>query len=146
MGIQNVDASKPLEITLNFSEKETLDQMNFDLFVSKNNGIGAFEIQALSDGTYRTVYEGTKMGNIDDKVGDIDGGSGGYHAYYFAEFPETTTESVKVILKPGFLGEPSLYEIAPLYTGVQADGAGDTSELEKMIRSAKKPTELPTIM
>ena len=95
--------------------------MNFDLFVSKNNGIGAFEIQALSDGTYRTVYEGTKMGNIDDKVGDIDGGSGGYHAYYFAEFPETTTESVKVILKPGFLGEPSLYEIAPLYTGVQAD-------------------------
>lgn len=57
---KNVDASKPLEITLNFSEKETLDQMNFDLFVSKNNGIGAFEIQALSDGTYRTVYEGTK--------------------------------------------------------------------------------------
>ena len=46
---KNVDASKPLEITLNFSEKETLDQMNFDLFVSKNNGIGAFEIQALSD-------------------------------------------------------------------------------------------------
>ena len=135
---KNVDASKPLEITLNFSEKETLDQMNFDLFVSKNNGIGAFEIQALSDGTYRTVYEGTKMGNIDDKVGDIDGGSGGYHAYYFAEFPETTTESVKVILKPGFLGEPSLYEIAPLYTGVQADGAGDTSELEKMIRSAEE--------
>ena len=68
------------------------------------------KIQALSDGTYRTVYEGTKMGNIDDKVGDIDGGSGGYHAYYFAEFPETTTESVKVILKPGFLGDRTLYE------------------------------------
>ena len=67
---KNVDASKPLEITLNFSEKETLDQMNFDLFVSKNNGIGAFEIQALSDGTYRTVYEGTKMGNIEMCIRD----------------------------------------------------------------------------
>ena len=50
---KNVDASKPLEITLNFSEKETLDQMNFDLFVSKNNGIGAFDIDHCirEDGT-----------------------------------------------------------------------------------------------
>ena len=146
MASKNVDASKPLEITLNFSEKETLDQMNFDLFVSKNNGIGAFEIQALSDGTYRTVYEGTKMGNIDDKVGDIDGGSGGYHAYYFAEFPETTTESVKVILKPGFLGEPSLYEIAPRLHRRTGRRRRRYVRIRKMIRRQKKPTELPTIM
>ena len=88
--------------------------MKFDLFVSDKNGIGAFEIQALVDGTYQTVYEGTKMGDINDKVGDVDGSSGGYHAYYLAEFPEVTTDSVKVILKAGFVGEPSLYEVTRL--------------------------------
>ena len=60
------------------------------------------------------MYEGTKMGDINDKVGDVDGNSEGYHAYYLAEFPEINTDSVKVILKAGFLGEPSLYEVTPL--------------------------------
>lgn len=122
--------------------KETLDQMNFDLFRSKNNGNRAFEIQALWRNISNCVWR-NKM-EISTTKSAISTAEGGYHAYYFAEFPETTTESVKVILKAGFLGEPSLYEIAPLYTGVQADGCGDTSELEKWY-VRQKPTELPTI-
>ena len=46
-----------------FEEKEVLAQLVFDLFVSNNNGIGSFEIQALTDGEYQTVYEGVKMGD-----------------------------------------------------------------------------------
>ena len=136
-GIKGVDTSKPMELTLTFAKAEPLSQMKFNLFVSRNNAIGAFEIQALVDGTYQTVYEGTKMGDINDKVGDVDGSSGGYHAYYLAEFPEVTTDSVKVILKAGFVGEPSLYEVTPLSAGVRADGAGDATELDKMLKLAE---------
>ena len=78
---KNVDSSKPMEITLTFEEKEVLAQLVFDLFVSNNNGIGSFEIQALTDGEYQTVYEGVKMGDIGDKVGDMDGSSAGYHVF-----------------------------------------------------------------
>lgn len=134
---KGVDTSKPMELTLTFAKAEPLSQMKFNLFVSRNNAIGAFEIQALVDGTYQTVYEGTKMGDINDKVGDVDGSSGGYHAYYLAEFPEVTTDSVKVILKAGFVGEPSLYEVTPLSAGVRADGAGDATELDKMLKLAE---------
>ena len=135
---KGVDTSKPMELTLTFAKAEPLSQMKFDLFVSRNNAIGAFEIQALVDGTYQTVYEGTKMGDINDKVGDVDGNSEGYHAYYLAEFPEINTDSVKVILKAGFLGEPSLYEVTPLCAGVPADKAGDAAELESMIGLAEE--------
>lgn len=135
---KGVDTSKPMELTLTFAKAELLSQMKFDLFVSRNNAIGAFEIQALVDGTYQTVYEGTKMGDINDKVGDVDGNSEGYHAYYLAEFPEINTDSVKVILKAGFLGEPSLYEVTPLCAGVPADKAGDAAELESMIGLAEE--------
>ncbi|MGO5443419.1 glycosyl hydrolase family 95 catalytic domain-containing protein [Faecalimonas sp. LCP19S3_D12] len=134
---KTVDNSKQMEITLKLAKKEPISQMKFDLFVSDKNGIGAFEIQALVDGTYQTVYEGTKMGDINDKVGDVDGSSGGYHAYYLAEFPEVTTDSVKVILKAGFVGEPSLYEVTPLNVGVGADGAGDATELDRMLKLAE---------
>lgn len=135
---KGVDTSKPMELTLTFAKAELLSQMKFDLFVSRNNAIGAFEIQALVDGIYQTVYEGTKMGDINDKVGDVDGNSEGYHAYYLAEFPEINTDSVKVILKAGFLGEPSLYEVTPLCAGVPADKAGDAAELESMIGLAEE--------
>ena len=135
---KGVDTSKPMELTLTFAKAELLSQMKFDLFVSRNNAIGAFEIQTLVDGTYQTVYEGTKMGDINDKVGDVDGNSEGYHAYYLAEFPEINTDSVKVILKAGFLGEPSLYEVTPLCAGVPADKAGDAAELESMIGLAEE--------
>lgn len=135
---KGVDTSKPMELTLTFAKADPLSQMKFDLFVSRNNAIGAFEIQALVDGTYQTVYEGTKMGDINDKVGDVDGNSEGYHAYYLAEFPEINTDSVKVILKAGFLGEPSLYEVTPLCAGVPADKAGDAAELESMIGLAEE--------
>lgn len=135
---KGVDTSKPMELTLTFAKAELLSQMKFDLFVSRNNAIGAFEIQALVDGTYQTVYEGTKMGDINDKVGDVDGNSEGYHAYYLAEFPEINTDPVKVILKAGFLGEPSLYEVTPLCAGVPADKAGDAAELESMIGLAEE--------
>lgn len=134
---KSVDTSKPMEITLTFGKAEPLSQLKFDLFVSNNNGIGAFEIQALVDGTYQTVYEGTKMGDVNDKVGNVDGASGGYHAYYLAEFPEINTDSVKVILKAGFLGEPSLYEVTPLCVDVPEDKSGDTAELERMIGLAE---------
>ena len=85
-------------------------------------------------------------GDINDKVGDVDGNSEGYHAYYLAEFPEINTDSVKVILKAGFLGEPSLYEVTPLCAGVPADKAGDAAELESMIGLQRKQTVHQTIM
>ena len=135
---KGVDTSKPMELTLTFAKTEPLSQVKFDLFVSRNNAIGAFEIQALMDGTYQTVYEGSKMGDVNDKVGEADGSSGGYHAYYTAKFPEVNTDSVKIILKAGFTGEPSLYEITPLAATLKEDGSGDVSELEAMLELAKE--------
>lgn len=132
-----VNSSIPIEITLSFAKKESISQMKFDLFVSQHNGIGGFEIHGLVDGEYKKIYEGTKMGDVNDKVGGVDGASGGYHAYYFAEFPEVFTDSVKIVLKPGYLGEPSLYEITPLNVSVEADGAGNAEELNKVMEMAE---------
>lgn len=134
---KDVDSSEPMEITLTLEEKELLNQLEFDLFVSKNNGIGSFEIQALTDGEYQTVYEGAKMGDIEDKVGDVDGSSAGYHAYCLAKFPEVTTDSLKIILKEGFVGEPSLYEVTPLLVNGKTDNVGDASELERILELAE---------
>ena len=134
---KDVDSSEPMEITLTLEEKELLNQLEFDLFVSKNNGIGSFEIQALTDGEYQTVYEGAKMGDIEDKVGDMDGSSAGYHAYCLAKFPEVTTDSLKIILKEGFVGEPSLYEVTPLLVNGKTDNVGDASELERILELAE---------
>ena len=85
---KNVDSSKPMEITLTFEEKRYLLSWCLIYLYQNNNGIGSFEIQALTDGEYQTVYEGVKMGDIGDKVGDMDGSSAGYHAYCLAKFPE----------------------------------------------------------
>ena len=64
------NASLPIEITLTFAKEETVNQIKFDQFVSNHNGIAGFEIQALQNGKYVTVYEGKKLGDINDKVGD----------------------------------------------------------------------------
>lgn len=135
---KGVTNSNAMDIILKFGKKETLNQIKFDLFVSNKNAINGFEIYGLVGQTYKKIYEDTKMGNIDDKVGNVDGGSGGYHAYYFAEFPEIETDSVKVILKSGYLGEPSIYEITPLNVAVKKDEKGDESELKKMLKKAKE--------
>lgn len=131
------NASLPIEITLSFAKEETINQMKFDQFVSNHNGVAGFEIQALQNGKYVTVYEGKKLGDINDKVGNVDGTSGGYHAYYLAEFPQVHTTSIKVILKSGYTGEPSLYEIIPLNLSADADGKGNAEELQKMIKEAE---------
>ena len=43
-----------------------------------------------------------------------------------------------MILKAGFLGEPSLYEVTPFGAGVPADKAGDAAELESMLGLAEE--------
>lgn len=131
------NASLPIEITLTFAKEETVNQIKFDQFVSNHNGIAGFEIQALQNGKYVTVYEGKKLGDINDKVGDADGTSAGYHAYYLAEFPKVNTTSVKVILKPVYTGEPSLYEIIPLNLSDDTEKKGNAEELSEMIKQAE---------
>lgn len=132
-----VDTTKPLEIELTLKEKETITQLNFDFFVSGNNDIQGFEILVKTEEGYESIYEDTKMGTLSDKIGEVDGGSGGYHAYYEAKFPAVATDSIKVILKPGFLGEPSFYEITPYDLSLEEETTGDPTELNRWIRLAK---------
>lgn len=109
------DSSKDLELTFTLEGKQPVNQVSFDQFVSERNGIHGYEIQALVDGRFVTVYEGDKLGDINDKTGNYDQASGGYHAYALAEFDTVETDTVKVILKEGFVGEPSLFEVKFLY-------------------------------
>ena len=129
------DKTKPLAITLSLHGEQTVDQVKFDQFVSRNNGIKGFEIQAKIGEAYETVYTGTKMGDESDKVGNVV--EGGYHAYYTASFTPVTTSSLKIILKPGYHGEPSLFEVTPMSVSTPADGQGDPAELNAIIAKAK---------
>ena len=133
---KGVDTKKDIAITFNLNQEETIDQVKFDQFVSVNNGIHAFEIQAKQGDVYQTVYTGKKLGDINDKVGDKVNGDG-YHAYYTAKFAPVVTSSIKVILKPGYIGEPSLFEVELLHASIPADGQGDAAALQDSLTKAK---------
>ncbi|MDD3402149.1 MAG: glycoside hydrolase N-terminal domain-containing protein [Hespellia sp.] len=128
--------AEPLEIELTLSEVQEINKLNFNFFVSSANGIGPFEIHAYADGKYQKIYEGTKLGDINDRVGNADGGSGGYHAYKEIGFPTVNTNKIKVVLKPAFLGEPSVYEITAMMLKEIKDIPGDQTELKETIQLA----------
>lgn len=129
--------SGDVELVLGFDGVKELNQLKFDFFVSNNNAINKFKILALQDGTYKSIYAGDKLGDINNRVGDVDGSSGGYHAYYTAEFDPVSTDSIKVVFKSGYHGEPSIYEIQALMFGGINDPVGNHDKLDEMIKLAE---------
>lgn len=123
------DNGEPIELQLDFDSVVTFSRLNFDVFVSGHNKIGAYEIQALTDGTYKTVCEGEALADGSDDVG-------GNHGFASVTFDTITTNSLKVILKEGYQ-EPSIWEINPLLFGEIADQPGDPAELDAVIAQAE---------
>lgn len=116
-----------MEIILNSNEKQTINKLYFDIFVSHRNGINGYEIQALNDeGIYETVCQGAKLADGDDDAG-------GNHGYKMIDIPEVTTSSLKFIIKAGFIGEPSIWEIKAFDFADIVDGEGDPTNIKEMI-------------
>ncbi|MGN0329928.1 MAG: glycosyl hydrolase family 95 catalytic domain-containing protein [Kineothrix sp.] len=125
-----------IEITLNLSRESTFDRIFFDQFVSNSHAVNRFEIYAKKDGSYEKIHEADRLLNINDRVGDVDGNSGGYHAYKMIELPETVSDSVRIRLLT-YSSEPSFYEIYPLYMGIEEDPAGNGQSLREMLEQAQ---------
>ena len=125
-----------IEITLNLSQESTFDRMYFDQFVSNSHAVNQFEIYAKKNGSYEKIYEADRLLNINDRVGNVDGSSGGYHAYKMIEVPETVSDSIQIRLLT-YTNEPSFYEIYPLYMGITEDSAGHGQTLQAMIEEAE---------
>ena len=121
--------SQAIELTLDFDTPVTVDHLNFDVFVSNHNKIGDYDIQALVDGTYQTVCQGTELVDGSDDVG-------GNHGYAMVGFEPVTTTSLNIILKNGYQ-EPSIWEIQPLMLGQVADQPGDPTALNAMVELAE---------
>lgn len=137
--------SGDVEIELGFDSVTEINRIRFDVYVSSNNSIEAFDIQAKQDGAYTTVYSADKLADFDDMVGGIDGSSGGGHAYYLADFNTVNTDSIKVILK-GYSKEPSFYEIQPMLLGAVTETPGNAAGLNEMITDANaKLTEVDAV-
>ena len=67
-----------------------------------------------------------------DKIGDVNDDIGNYFATKTITFDEVTTTSIKIVLKDGYLGEPSFYEIQPLFFESVIDAEGSSAELEEL--------------
>ena len=122
--------SGEVEIIMSFENAISMNQMRFEQFVSYRNATDGFEIWALVNDEYQKVYEGTDLGDGSDDVG-------GNRAYKTVEFPTVTTAKIKIILKSGYTGEPSFYEIQPIFMEEVKDIAGNSEKLNAMIQLAE---------
>lgn len=100
----NTTGSEEIAITLKLAEKTVVSALNFDVFVSYHNGIGAYEIQALSDGEWITCASGDRLAAQNQNSG---------HDRSTVALTPVETDTVKIILKAGHQ-EPSIYEISVL--------------------------------
>ena len=119
-----------VEFELILAKEYEMDRIYFDQFVSQRNENCDYEIQVLVDGEYQKVCEGTDLGRYKDVVN-------GSHAYNTVIFEPVTTSAVKVILKEGYVGEPSFFEVEPLMLGEKPEGEADATGLNEMIQRAE---------
>ena len=126
-----------IEIVLSFDNAVPMNAIKFEQFVSYRNGTDRFEIWALEDGEYKKVLEGSELGDDGDNVG-------GNRAYKTVMFEQITTTSLKIILKDGYVGEPSFYEIQPLFIEEVEDCAGNPETLNIMIQLAESADRTST--
>lgn len=126
-----------IEIVIGFAQESVFDSMYFDQFVSSNHSVSAFEIYAGRQGSFTKIHTGDRLLNINDKVGEIDGNSGGYHARKLLEVGKTTADAIKIRLLT-YTNEPSFYEIYPLYMGVDQDPVGDGESLRELLAQAQE--------
>ena len=124
------EPSGDIEIFLSFDEAVTMNAMTFEQYVSNRNGTYGFEIWALENGAYKLACSGDKIGDVNDNIGT-------YYAVKTIEFAEVTTSSIKIVLKEGYLGEPSFYEIQPLFFERVTDTAGSSTALEELTAQAE---------
>lgn len=131
------DTAEPIDVTLKF-EKSIIDCLNFDLYVSKANSIGAFVVQAKTEaGEYKTIFETEKMGDWENRIEKLPDGNGeGYHAYFDAKFPKIETSELKIHLQ-SFTKGPSFYEVKPLFLGLEKEAQGNPAGLNAMLELAK---------
>ncbi len=126
-----------IEIIIGFDQRSVFDSIYFDQFVSSNHSVSEFEIYAGNQGVFEKIYEGDRLLNINDKVGEIDGNSGGYHARKLLEIGRHSADSIKIRLLT-YTNEPSFYEIYPLYMGVDEDPPGDGDTLRRLLAEVQE--------
>ena len=124
------EPSGDVEIYLSFNQEKVISAMTFEQYVSYRNGTYGFEIWALQDGDYAKVYEGEKLGDDADNLGN-------YFATKTISFDPVKTAKIKIVIKDGYLGEPSFYEIQPMYSAAAADAEGNRENLDKLLEKAE---------
>lgn len=125
------DPSGPVEIVLGFERPTTINGMIFEQYVSYRNAIDKFEIWALQENSYQKIYDGTDLGDENDATGQ-------YFASKTINFDKVTTDSVKVLIPAGYVGEPSFWEIKPVIAELENVEKTDFSSLEEMILLSEK--------
>lgn len=130
-----------VEIVLELDQKQKVDTIRFDQFVSSRNSTDQFEIQYFNGTEFVTAYEGAKLGSESDKTGDLIQPDAGYHAIKAFSFQEVETDRLKLVIK-SYTGEPSFFEMEPFFMGDSyEDTQGNAEELIKTLTNAKAAVE-----
>ncbi len=135
---KGVNTNEDMIITLSLNHEVVMNALNIDAFVSNNNLLNAYEIKAKVNNEYISVAKGNKLANLDDKTSDLDGGSGGYHALKTITFDEVKTSEIKLILKAGYVGEPSIYEISYQNNSLDSLPKADFTTYQQVLSQAKQ--------
>ncbi|WP_279160867.1 glycosyl hydrolase family 95 catalytic domain-containing protein [Thomasclavelia cocleata] len=115
-----------IELEFQFALKMQIDTILFDQFVSVNNASDKFEIWAMTDDQYEKIYTGSNLGN-----NSIATSSG--HCVNKVSFDTVNTDKMKVVIKEGYLKEPSFWEIQFLNLKEDKDGQGNFEHLNSLI-------------
>lgn len=122
------NASGDIELTFNLSNEQTINTIYFDVYVSYHNGLDKYEIHALNDGKYEKIANGDQLAPLNNNT---------YHSYKNIKLPETTTSSIKVVLKEGYQ-EPSIYEVKLFNLNPITINEGNDEDLNKLIKLAEE--------
>lgn len=120
-----------VEFVLSFNEKSNINAMTFEQYVSVRNANDGFEIWVWDGTDYQLVFEGTDLGDESDATGQ-------YFASKTVTFKTVATEKVKVIIKSGYVGEPSFWEIKPLQLRKGSEPGSDSEGLEEFLALSQK--------
>ncbi len=120
-----------VEILLTLEEKSTINAITFEQYVSYRNANDGYEIWAWDGKDYRKICEGTDLGDENDATGT-------YFASKTVAFDNVRTEKIKVVIKAGYVGEPSFWEIKPLCLRKGSNGAGTMEALDGLIEKAER--------
>lgn len=125
---KGTDGSEEISLELTLAKETCISTMSFDIFVSSHNCIGPYEIFARENGEWVSIASGEELAGLSSPAGNHD----------VREVPvrQTTTDALKVVLKPGHQ-EPSIWEIRAWNAQAQPVPAGSPAGLLEALETGK---------